>query len=218
MFTFRYGNARQVNGSDINLMYSTPSCYLKSLHDAGITWPTKSDDFFPYASDSHSYWTGYFTSRPTSKRYEREGNHFLQICKHLTAMAQNDTIKSHLEFMKESMGIMQHHDAITGTEKQHVANDYARRLSVAFRACGYNIKGALNSLSRKNQQTEELEFKSCALLNISSCSISETEGNFIVTLYNPLSFRTDYNVRFPVIGDNYQVLDHRSKYIYLKFI
>ncbi len=29
----------------------------------------------------------------------------------------------------DAMGIVQHHDAITGTEKQHVANDYALRLS-----------------------------------------------------------------------------------------
>lgn len=27
------------------------------------------------------------------------------------------------------MGIAQHHDAVSGTEKQHVANDYAQRLS-----------------------------------------------------------------------------------------
>ena len=47
----------------INILYSTPSCYLKSLHDAGLKWPTKTDDFFPYASDPHAYWTGYFTSR-----------------------------------------------------------------------------------------------------------------------------------------------------------
>lgn len=31
------------------------------------------------------------------------------------------------------MGIMQHHDAITGTEKQAVADDYARILTKALR-------------------------------------------------------------------------------------
>ena len=30
------------------------------------------------------------------------------------------------------MGIVQHHDAITGTEKQEVANDYALRLSAGI--------------------------------------------------------------------------------------
>ena len=27
------------------------------------------------------------------------------------------------------MGLAQHHDAVSGTEKQHVADDYAQRLS-----------------------------------------------------------------------------------------
>ena len=60
----KYVNGQQTtNGLRINAFYSTPSCYLKSLNDASKTWPIKSDDFFPYASDPHAYWTGYFTSR-----------------------------------------------------------------------------------------------------------------------------------------------------------
>jgi len=67
------------NYSNVNVFYSTPSCYLKAVHDAGQTWTTKQDDFFPYASDPHSYWTGFYTSRPTLKRFERLGNNFLQV-------------------------------------------------------------------------------------------------------------------------------------------
>ena len=46
-------------------------------------WPTKNDDFFPYASDEHGYWTGYFTSRPTSKRMIRESSGVLNSAKQL---------------------------------------------------------------------------------------------------------------------------------------
>ena len=61
----KYVNEMQTNGnnSKINAFYSTPSCYLKSLNEAGQTWTSKTDDFFPYASDPHAFWTGYFTSR-----------------------------------------------------------------------------------------------------------------------------------------------------------
>lgn len=80
----RYANNIQtMNETKYNLIYSTPSCYLKAVYDESvkknIKWTVKTDDFFPYASDQHSYWSGYFTSRPTLKRYERDGNNFLQV-------------------------------------------------------------------------------------------------------------------------------------------
>lgn len=37
--------------SGVRVFYSTPSCYIKALNDQSqISWPTKSDDFFPYAN------------------------------------------------------------------------------------------------------------------------------------------------------------------------
>lgn len=43
----------------------------------------------------------------------------------------NLNFENNLIPLKEVMGIMQHHDAITGTEKQHVAQDYVRLLTAA---------------------------------------------------------------------------------------
>lgn len=40
-----------------------------------------------------------------------------------------------LSVMKRAMGIMQHHDAVSGTEKQHVADDYARLLDEGVGEC-----------------------------------------------------------------------------------
>lgn len=33
-----YVNAQQTNGSRVNVLYSTPSCYLQELHRANLTW------------------------------------------------------------------------------------------------------------------------------------------------------------------------------------
>lgn len=71
-------NFQQEQGSNVNVFYSTPSCYLKALNDSQTKWPVKTDDFFPYATDDHSYWTGYYSSRPALKRFVRETNGILQ--------------------------------------------------------------------------------------------------------------------------------------------
>lgn len=39
----------------------------------------KTDDFFPYADNEHDFWTGYYTSRPALKHYERISNSNLQV-------------------------------------------------------------------------------------------------------------------------------------------
>ena len=42
--------------------------------------------------------------------------------------------QSDINILKRAMATMQHHDAVTGTEKQNVAEDYAQRLSEGARA------------------------------------------------------------------------------------
>lgn len=205
------------------MFYSTPSCYLKSVHDSNITLTTKKDDFFPYASDPNSFWTGYFTSRPTLKRFERIGNHYLQVCKQLSVLANKKTYKygDNLDEMREAMGIMQHHDAVTGTEKQHVAEDYARILQKAIDKCSENVEEALNQLSiddadeipnMNSNSTFKFDYKNCADLNISSCTITENSDKFMVTLYNSLAHSTFQYIRMPVPqSDNgYEVIDYRN--------
>lgn len=195
------------SGSKINVFYSTPACYLKSLNDAKITWPEKTEDFFPYSSDPHAYWTGYYSSRPTVKRFEREGNHFLQVCKQLSTLADLISIDSeysqNLDKLKDIMGVMQHHDAVTGTEKQHVSDDYEKVLNDGMIACEKNVKAALQTLTKY----ENADFQSCFSLNISTCWISENMSKFVVTLFNPLSKVARQIVRVPVHGGTYEVKD-----------
>lgn len=195
---------------------------MKAIYDSGISWPTKEDDFFPYSSDPHAFWTGYYTSRPNLKRYERVGNHFLQVCKRLTAIAPKlyPELLPHLNYMREVMGVLQHHDAVTGTEKQAVAEDYAKQLARGFGACSSNTQTMLNLLTTQNHESPfnnannnrsvQFDFKICPLLNISSCEVSEQSEKFIVTLYNSLAQEIDEYVRVPVPDIGYEVYDNNG--------
>lgn len=138
----------------------------------------------------------------------------------------------HLNFFREAMGIMQHHDAVTGTEKQLVADDYARRLTIAVRACGVNVRNVLNQLTTAGNVVDpiddsceeddsksieehppasyEFEFSSCLGLNISKCETTEANDNFIVTLYNPLPHSTFQYVRLPVTSEFWSIRDYRN--------
>ena len=137
-------NARQGNGSLVNLFYSTPSCYLQEVHKANLSWTVKTDDYFPYASDPHAFWTGYFTSRPTLKYFVHSTNNFLQACHQLSAITdeRGETLRGVFE-LAEPMAVTQHHDAVAGTAKQHVTDDYALRLSIGIKSCERIISDGL---------------------------------------------------------------------------
>lgn len=128
----------------MNVFYSTPSCYLQAVHDAGLTWSTKSDDFFPYASDPNAFWTGYFTSRPALKYYVHKTNVFLQACKQLAAITDGSEETLERVFkLAEPVAVAQHHDAVAGTAKQHVTDDYSLRLSIGIDSCERVISSAI---------------------------------------------------------------------------
>ncbi|XP_069699537.1 lysosomal alpha-mannosidase-like [Periplaneta americana] len=198
---------KYVNAADkgVNIIYSTPSCYVKAVNDEGLTYTTKQDDFFPYATDGNSYWTGYFNSRPTIKYFERLGNNFLQVVKQLEAMTMlGQAAESSIDSLREAMGVMQHHDAVTGTELLHVAKDYSRLLTDAFEDARGSAKNSLNQLIA-GDATNNVEVFNCLELNVSSCDLTENQEKYVVTVYNPLSHEVDHFVRLPVPSAMYTV-------------
>ncbi|CAF4737494.1 unnamed protein product [Rotaria sp. Silwood1] len=202
-----YVNAEQVNGSIINVFYSTPSCYLYALNKVDRAWTTKTDDFFPYARYSNGYWTGYFTSRATLKRYERHSNNILQATRQLNAFA-NLNERNNLFVLSDAMGIVQHHDAITGTETEEVAFDYAQRLSNGIGVAENVINKAYSKLLPKDGRSPPASNQFlCQLSNISQCLEIDGQERFTLTLWNPtihpvvqharVPVKTDYTIRDP---------------------
>lgn len=196
-------NQRQSNGSKLNLLYSTPSCYLYHVNKANVTWTQKTDDFFPYADRPNSFWTGYFTSRPSLKKYVRDTSSFFQTCRHLDVFGE---LYNHIQIFRlwDALSIAQHHDAVSGTEKQAVANDYALRLSVGTHGCQSVLNAAYKKMMPKTQ-TVFPDQLFCPLLNISSCYATENMKEFTLTMYNPLAQDVADYIRLPVYSDSYIV-------------
>lgn len=213
----------------INLVYSTPSCYLKNIHkQAQVSWPVKLDDFFPYADAHNSYWTGYFTSRPGLKYQIVMGNNFLQAAKQLSVLANpvnNQDAVNELEPLQETLGILQHHDAVTGTCKQFVNDDYSRMLAHAMKKAHHSLVTSVAKIIEHNynqrlavgqqQQMTPIdtfimkgEHIFCSSLNASHCQISEKLDRFeklLIHAYNPASHTVQHYVQIPVRDGRYIV-------------
>lgn len=106
--------------------------------------PTLSGDFFTYADRDDHYWSGFYTSRPFFKRFERTISSHLRATDILFSIATilncqanilnhtnelNENLTNEYKFARESMALFQHHDGITGTSKDFVMIDYAKRLN-----------------------------------------------------------------------------------------
>lgn len=191
--------------------YSTPSKYLEarraSLAREGVQLTLKTDDMFPYADTPHAYWTGYFTSRPALKLNVRVSGALLDSARQLewlAGLAPASPWASTTAALEEAMAVSQHHDAVSGTSKQHVAYDYARRLAVGANAARAGLARALSTIVTGGKVAlSSPSFVFCPLLNASMCAPTEglaagSEGTVAVLAYNPLAqSRTEY-IRVPV--------------------
>ena len=88
----------------------------------------------------NEFWTGFYSSRADSKKMIRDTSAYLQasekaFAKEVIKADTNDEKVSQIMSAKDEifdiMGVMQHHDAVTGTERQHVANDYLQKANTA---------------------------------------------------------------------------------------
>ena len=172
----------------VNIFYSSPEFYTKCKYQETKSNFTnrgrlsvKEDDFFPYSDHDHSFWTGYFTSRPGLKRMERVASSFLLAARQIETLV--DSSGNQVDFrqcqgnfhnLEDAVGVVQHHDGVSGTAKQHVANDYAKRLHNAIKKVSNCTATKLrNLLLGENAGSSLNDLDLCHQLNESICHVSQ---------------------------------------------
>ncbi|KAL1347182.1 hypothetical protein AAHE18_08G240200 [Arachis hypogaea] len=205
----------------VHALYSTPSIYTDAKHAANEAWPIKTEDYFPYADVENGYWTGYFTSRPAIKGYVRFSSGYYLAARQLEYFKGKSALGPKTDSLADALAIAQHHDAVSGTEKQHVANDYAKRLSIGYTEAEKVVAASLSYLTdapKAGHQIPQVKFQQCPLLNISYCPASETDfsngKDLVVVVYNPLGWKSREDViRIPVVSEYVVVRDSSGKQI-----
>jgi hypothetical protein len=172
-------------------------------------WVVKTDDFFPYSDCEHCFWTGYFTSRASFKRFERVSSSFLLAARQIEALwsGQSNSTGQGMESrplfaLEDALGIAQHHDAVSGTAKQHVADDYSFKLQTGLDlASKFVAKTLKNTLISDSGLLENLTF--CHQLNESICDLSQDATKSLgkdlyVVVYNAKASEVSSIIRLPV--------------------
>eukprot|EP00521_Asterionellopsis_glacialis_P017327 CAMPEP_0195302294 /NCGR_PEP_ID=MMETSP0707-20130614/30840_1 /TAXON_ID=33640 /ORGANISM="Asterionellopsis glacialis, Strain CCMP134" /LENGTH=1068 /DNA_ID=CAMNT_0040365501 /DNA_START=82 /DNA_END=3288 /DNA_ORIENTATION=- len=221
----------------VNIFYSNPEIYTNAKYTAEVThqtmakdtnlnviqtssWSMKTDDFFPYADCPHCYWTGYFTSRASLKRLERIGSSFLLAARQIESVDDKmdlldcdiaDNCRPLYE-LDDAMGVLQHHDGVSGTAKQHVSDDYSKRVHIGFGKALTYVETKLKHMLLKNYSGQtNVDFRSCHMQNHPSCddfeiSAKDIGNDIFIIVYNGLAARRSTVVGVPVsVQARYQV-------------
>ncbi|XP_051807861.1 alpha-mannosidase 2x isoform X2 [Acanthochromis polyacanthus] len=127
-------------------------------------YPVLSGDFFAYADREDHYWTGFYTSRPFYKSLDRVIESHLRGAEILYSLAVANARHAGMEGRypvsdyallvdaRRSVGLFQHHDAITGTAKENVVIDYGTKLLRSLIGLKRVIINAAHFLVMKNKE------------------------------------------------------------------
>ncbi|WCJ28983.1 Alpha-mannosidase [Euphorbia peplus] len=209
----------------VHALYSTPSIYTDAKNAADESWPLKTDDYFPYADGENAYWTGYFTSRPGFKGYVRYLSGYYLAARQLEFLVGKKSSGPSSYSLGNALGIAQHHDAVTGTAKQHTTDDYAKRLAIGASETEGVVNSALSCLVSKKSRDQctpsASAFSQCQLLNISYCPpTEETKAgkSLVIVAYNPLGWNRTDIIRIPVNDADLVVSDSEGNAIESQYV
>ena len=127
---------------NVQIKFGTLSDYFDAIREKYNLneFPTLSGDFFTYSDRDDHYWSGYYTSRPFHKRLDRVLLSLLRASEVLNTIAWTKgnekvvegTLAQRLTKARMWHSLFQHHDGITGTARDEVVVDYAKKMIMAL--------------------------------------------------------------------------------------
>jgi hypothetical protein len=201
----------------VHAQYGTPSEYLRATRaDAlatGVSFPVKKNGshFFTYND-----WSGYFTSRSNLKGHSRQADAQLHAAEALYALHSVPTAVLRddewglLETARRNNAIVQHHDAITGTEcaneegcagtdqvigPHNVLADYDTMLTASMDGTQKVIERALGSIAAGGKTALSMD-----ITDLGALLMGQGDGGVdaLLVVYNPLGSARTEMVTVPV--------------------
>ncbi|XP_045185016.2 alpha-mannosidase 2-like [Mercenaria mercenaria] len=217
----------------INVKFGTINDYFKEIKNTEMSslFPKRelSGDFFPYSDHDKAYWTGYFSTRPFDKRFSREVETRLRASEilHSIALAYSDYWNVKYKFLqraprllkeaRDNLGIFLHHDAITGTSKAYVVEDYEEKLLLAYDNAMHVMGSAAQFLLTKGKLDNDPSILEPELTRATykqssmHQKISPTKEGTRIVLYNPTSHLRSEFVEVIVDSVEFQIKDSKRK-------
>lgn len=183
----------------LNLFYSTPQRYLDAIEQLNYSWPVNEYDYFLDSDNGHAYWSGYFSSRAEYKRFERFlMNERASVELILSSVRRKDDIdlqNSRVQVLQRALGVAQHHDSITGTEREHVRDRYQFLLTEGLANASSVVADVLETVTGSAT-------KACFLSNLSACpetdALASPNVNISVFVFNPVAWQRQEVIIIPV--------------------
>ena len=112
--------------TDITIQFGTIQDYFQAVMAENAAFSAFEGDFVPYMSyhnGNKKSWTGFFSSRPFQKSQTYVAHSLVRAAEIAAGLIDSR------EFQGIESSIALHHDAITGTCKSWVSDDYLERIS-----------------------------------------------------------------------------------------
>ena len=117
--------------------------------------------------------------------------------------------------MLDSMGVYQHHDGVTGTSKQIVADDYSERLFESMEASNAVFAHYIADYTERYGGVKSESWSMCTVRNSTyhDCPVADGTDEFVITTYNPAAVESGLQSFKVPPASSYQVeqFDFRSQ-------